>query len=175
MPDLTALPVLADQAPLASSGIRLSSLSEGTILQVIAGPAAPDQTARVERLAGEAGLAARTLSPCQWLLIGDQPTTHADRKRLLAALEPLASGIDQSHGRVRMRLEGPMAVNVLSKGTGVDLDPEAFPPGKSVVTLIGHVSAHLTRLDVEDFEISVLRGFAQAVWGDLSRMSEEYM
>lgn len=173
MPDLRALPALADCAPLVSPGIRLSPLPEGTVLQVVTGPGAPDQTANVERLAREAGLAARPLSPGQWLLVGDQPTGHADRKRLLAALEPLASGIDQSHGRVRMRLEGPMAVQVLSKGTAVDLDPGAFPPGRSVVTLVGHIAAQLKRQDAEAFEISVLRGFAEALWGDLAGMCEE--
>ena len=175
MPDLRALPALADRTPLVSPGIRLSPLPEGTVLQVIAGPGAPDQTANVERLAREAGLAARPLSPGQWLLVGDRTTRHADRKRLFAALEPLASGIDQSHGRVRMRLEGSMAAMVLAKGTAVDLDPRAFPPGNSVMTLIGHITAHLTRHGAEDFEVSVLRGFAEACWVDLAHMCEEFL
>lgn len=175
MPDLRALPALADQAPIVSPGIRLSPLPEGTIFQVIAGPGAHDRTAHVERLAGEAGLTARLLSPGQWLLVGDRPTSHADQKRLFSALEPQASGIDQSHGRVRVRLEGPMAVNVLSKGAAVDFDPHALPPGTSVTTLIGHIAAQLTRLDIEDFEITVLRGFAETLWIDLSGMSKEYM
>ncbi|WP_439619102.1 sarcosine oxidase subunit gamma family protein [Shinella sp.] len=175
MPDLRALPALADRTPLVSHGIRLSPLPEGTVLQMIVGPGAPDQTANVERLANESGLAARPLSPGQWLLIGDKPTRRADMKHLLAALEPQASGIDQSQGRVRMRLEGPMAVKVLAKGTAVDLNQRAFPPGRSVATLIGHIAAHLTRHDVEDFEISVLRGLAEACWIDLAGMCEEFV
>lgn len=175
MPDLRALPALADRAPLASPGIRLSPLPEGTVLQVVTGPGAPDQAVNVERLAREARLAARPLSPGQWLLVGDQPTGQADRNRLFGALEPLASGIDQSHGRVRMRLEGPMAAQALSKGTAVDLDPDAFPPGRSVVALIGYIAAQLTRHDAEAFEITVLRGFAEALWGDLAGMCEEFL
>lgn len=175
MPDLRALPALADRAPVVSPQVRLSPLPEGTVLQIIAGAKAPDQTAPVERLAAEAGLALRPLSPGQWLLVGDRPTGHPDRQRWLAALEPQASGIDQSHGRVRFRLEGPMAATVLSKGTAVDLDPGVFSPGRTAVTLVGHISAHLTRLDAESFEIAVLRGFAEALWDDLARMCKEFV
>ena len=171
MADIRSLPALADRRPLTSPQVTLSALPEGTVLQVIAGPKTPDLT----RLAEEAGLAARAIAPGQWFLVGDRPTAHPAMHRLLAMLEPNASGIDQSHGRVRMLVEGPMAAAVLSKGTAVDLDPSVFPPGTTAATLIGHVSAHLTRRDSEAFEITVLRGFAAALWDDLALMCAEYL
>jgi sarcosine oxidase subunit gamma len=63
-----------------------------------------------------------------------------------------------------------MATTALSRGTAVDLDPTAFLVGHATMTLIGHISAHLTRLDADRFEITVLRGFAEALWDDLARM-----
>jgi sarcosine oxidase subunit gamma len=95
-------------------------------------------------------------------------------KSLFAALEPRATGVDQSHGRVRIRIEGKMASRALSKGNAVDLDPSAFPVGQSAVTLIGHIAAHMTRVAPEAFEIIVLRGFAESLWDDLARMSLEF-
>lgn len=175
MPDIHPLPALADRKPVASQRIRLSALPEGTILQVIAGPEAPDQTASLARLATETGLALRATAPGQWLLVGDRPTAYPDMRRMLAALEPHASGIDQSHGRVHMRLEGPMAAVVLSKGTAVDLDPSVFPPGHTAATLVGHITAHLTCLDAQTFEITTLRTFAEALWDDLARMCAEFL
>ena len=171
MADIRSLPALADRRPLTSPQVTLSALPEGTVLQVIAGPKTPDLT----RLAVEAGLVARAIAPGQWFLVGNRPTAHQDMRRVLAMLEPDASGIDQSHGRVRMLMEGPMAAAVLSKGTAVDLDPTVFPPGTTAATLVGHVSAHLTRLDNEAFEITVLRGFAAALWDDLALMCAEYL
>jgi sarcosine oxidase subunit gamma len=56
----------------------------------------------------------------------------------------------------------------------VDLDQSALPVGRSATTLIGHIAAHLTRIDAECFEIVVLRGFAASLWDDLSRMSLEF-
>src|SRR5690606_26279886 len=108
MADIRSLPALADRRPLTSPQVTLSALPEGTVLQVIAGPKTPDLT----RLAGEAGLVARAIAPGQWFLVGNRPTAHQDMRRLLAMLEPDASGIDQSHGRVRMLMEGPMAAAV---------------------------------------------------------------
>lgn len=175
MSDLASLPALAGCKPLASPLVRLSALAEGTVLQVIVGPRVRDRTADLERLAAGAGLALRAIPPGQWLLVGDRPTAGAEMRRLVAALEPHAAGIDQSHGRVRLRLEGPMAAAVLSKGTAVDLHPGAFAPGRTVATLIGHVSAYLTRHETEAFEIAVPRSFAQALWDDLAAMCAEFL
>jgi sarcosine oxidase subunit gamma len=174
-PSLRALPALAGRTALASSRVRLSPLPEGTVLHVLAGPATADAADAVAKLAAETELSPRAIAPGQWLLVGDRPTAHSDMRRLLDGLEPLASGVDQSHGRVRLSLAGPRAADVLSKGTAVDLHPSAFPVGRTAPTLIGHVSAHITRLDAEAFEIVVLRGFAEALWDDLALMCAEYL
>ncbi len=42
--------------------------------------------------------------------------------------------------------------------------------GGSTATLIGHIAAHVTRVDKDAFEIIVLRGFAESLWDDLARM-----
>lgn len=174
MPDLRPLPALVARTPLTSPRVRLSALPAGTFLQVIAGPPALDQNFDIDRVATDAGLALRTISPGQWILVGDRATSYPDMRRLLRSLEPHGSGTDQSHSRVRMHLEGPMAAAVLSKGAAVDLDPSAFPQGHTVATLVGHISAHLTRLDAEAFEVAVMRSFAESLWDDLAQMCAEF-
>lgn len=164
-------PVLGAKRAIASTAIKLSPLPEGAIIHVLAAPDATDLEARLRELAkGDI----RAVSPGQWFIVGEQPLSHADMKALLAALEPLATGVDQSQGRVRIRIEGKMAERVLAKGTAVDLSLAAFPAGHSAVTLIGHIAAHLTRVDGQVFEIIVLRGFAESLWDDLARMSLEF-
>ncbi|MFT4000915.1 MAG: sarcosine oxidase subunit gamma [Rhizobium sp.] len=164
-------PVLGAKGAIASTAIKLSPLPEGTIIHVLAAPNALDLEARLRGLTkGDV----RAVSPGQWFIVGEQPLSHADTKALFNALEPQATGVDQSQGRVRIRIEGKMAERVLAKGTAVDLSPTAFPVSRSTTTLIGHIAAHLTRLDEQVFEVIVLRGFAESLWDDLVRMSLEF-
>jgi hypothetical protein len=58
------------------------------------------------------------------------PFSGAAMRLMPKSCSALSSGIDQSHGRVRMRLEVPVAASVLSKETAVDLDAPFFPPDK---------------------------------------------
>ena len=94
-------------------------------------------------------------------------------KDLHKKLAGLASIIDQSHGRVTIRIEGPKVRAVLAKGTPVDLHPETFPVGRSAVTQMAHVGIHLTRVAPDAYELSVFRGFSESFWEWLTEMSLE--
>ncbi|MFF2322830.1 sarcosine oxidase subunit gamma family protein [Agrobacterium sp. NPDC058088] len=167
----TLRPVLGAKRAIASTAIKLSPLLESAIIHVLAAPDATDLEFRLRDLAkGDV----RAVSPGQWFIVGEHPLSHADMKALFAILEPRATGVDQSQGRVRIRIEGKMAERVLAKGTAVDLSLAAFSVGHSATTLIGHIAAHLTRVDGQVFEIIVLRGFAESLWDDLVRMSLEF-
>lgn len=167
----TLRPVLGTKRAISSTAFKLSPLPEGSIIHVLAAPGTPDLERRLRGLAkGDV----RAVSPGQWFIVDEQPLSHADMKARLSALEPQATGVDQSQGRVRIRIEGTMAERVLAKGTAVDLAIGAFPAGRSTTTLIGHIAAHVTRVDARAFEIIVLRGFAESLWDDLVRMSLEF-
>nr|WP_313059113.1 sarcosine oxidase subunit gamma [Agrobacterium cavarae] len=167
----TLRPVLGAKKAFVSNMITLSALQEGTIIHVLAEPSAPAVEDRL-RAVGKGNV--RTVSPGQWFIVSDERLSHGELKALLDALEPQAMGVDQSQGRVRIRIEGKMVERVLAKGTAVDLSLPAFPVGSSVTALIGHITAHLTRLEESAFEIIVLRGFAESLWDDLVRMSAEF-
>lgn len=85
-----------------------------------------------------------------------------------------AAVVDQSHGRITLRVAGPNARNVLAKGTPVDLHRDQFTIGKSVVTQMAHVGVHLTRIADDEFELSVFRGFAESFWQWLTEQSAEF-
>jgi sarcosine oxidase subunit gamma len=170
----TLRPVLGAKPAISSAAVRLSPLPEGAIIHVLAQPSERDVASFLDGLAKGAALAVRPVSPGQWFIVGEEPMTYRDMRALFSALEPRATGVDQSHGRVRIRISGKMAERVLSKGTAVDLAPGSFPVGQSATTLIGHIAAHITCVDAETFEIIVLRGFAESLWDDLARMSAEF-
>ncbi len=166
MPDPIHMPVLANLTPLVSQRVSLVPLPEGTVVQVL-GPAERGDDLRT--LAGP-NFSVRENGPGQWFLVGDEPFQWASLK---AKLPQGFTAVDQSHGRVRIAIEGEAVEEVLAKGTGVDL--AVFEPGQAATTLIGHVASHLTRISADRFELLVMRSFAETVWADLKTMAAEHL
>ena len=170
---VTLSPALAGRAAVSRKGISVEAQPEGTLLHLLVHPTMGDAV----RLAADlmaVGLELRPLTTGQWFAVGDTALAHADLAALSATLKPQADIVDQSHGRVRIIVKGKMAARVLSKGTAVDLDIAVFPVGHATTTLFGHISAHVTRIGEDVFELIVLRGFAESLWDELAQMSLEF-
>ncbi|UJW87313.1 sarcosine oxidase subunit gamma [Devosia sp. SL43] len=154
-------------------GVVLSALPETSLLSLLA---APDAVALLERLAALATheqAQLRSAGYAQWLLIGAVGTS-LDLVAIEAALGRDAALVDLGHARVRISIAGPSAADALAKGCAIDLDPEAFPPGRSAQTLLGHIGVHLTRIGPEAFELIVMRSFALNLWQDLLVLSRAF-
>jgi heterotetrameric sarcosine oxidase gamma subunit len=67
------------------------------------------------------------VSPGQWFIVGNKLLSRSEITALISTLEPKADCVDQSHGRVRIRVSGSKVEQMLAKGTAVDLAPTAFP------------------------------------------------
>lgn len=79
------------------------------------------------------------LDPTMWL------TESADREADLALAR--LGAIEIGDARLVLAVEGRRARDLLAVGTGVDLDPAMFPPGRVVRTLFGRVTATLHHVD----------------------------
>jgi len=167
--ELVHRPALGAVKPVQASRIRLAPLPEGVILQII-GPL--DGAAPVADAARQAGLSLRPNGPGQWFLVSDVAMTSAAVEALRGSLGAGFTVVDQSHGRIRIAIEGMAVEDVLAKGTGVDL--AAFAVGHATSTLVGHIPVHLGRLSATAFELMSLRGFAESLWHDLQTMAAEY-
>ncbi|HTO32421.1 MAG TPA: sarcosine oxidase subunit gamma family protein, partial [Pararhizobium sp.] len=118
--------------------------------------------------------AVRHYGPGQWFVIGDAVLSSSEIFAKAAQLDGSGSIADQSHGRVRIGISGTAVESVLAKGTAVDLALSQYPVGRSAMTLIGHISALITRTGPNSFELMVLRGFAESLWDELIEMSLEF-
>jgi sarcosine oxidase subunit gamma len=170
---ITRRTALAGRPAVVCAGINIEVLPEGTVFHLLANPAS-DAMASLRADASSFGLSLRAVAPGQWFVIGEKLLSHAELKALEMRLKPKVDIVDQSHGRVRILVRGPMAVRVLAKGTAVDLALSAFPVGHASTTLIGHIAAHVTRIDQDAFELIVLRSFAESLWDELGLMSQEF-
>lgn len=151
--------------------VRMKAMPEHWLLHVLGAAGATDTERQLATL--DIG-AVRFAGPGQWLVVNDTAQPEEALARLQAALGNSAAFSDQTHGRVRIALEGPRAADVLSKGSAIDLDLGVFAVGRSGMTLMGHISVNLARTGPEAFELIVLRGFAESLWNDLIHMSLEY-
>ena len=120
------------------------------------------------------GHTAQWAGPDQYFVLAEGKAEGALYRELKARLSGIASVSDQSHGRVVIRVSGPKARAVLSKGTPVDLHADNFPVGKSALTQMAHVGIHLTRVGEDSFDLSVFRGFAESFWEWITEQAEEF-
>ncbi|MFD1300276.1 sarcosine oxidase subunit gamma [Methylobacterium marchantiae] len=121
-------------------------------------------------LAGEEGLI--WSGPGQWLAIAG---TRRRLDGLADAVTGLASVTDQSDGRALVRVSGPCAREMLSKGVAIDLHPRAFRAGSAAVTSIAHIGAQLwQRDDAPTYDLAVARSFAGSFWSWLSHAAAEF-
>lgn len=98
-------------------------------------------------------LAVREAAPDGWI---DQLTD---------ALAGAASVADQSSGYALLRIGGPGARALLSRGAFIDFDPQAFRAGSAAVTLIAHMGTVIwQRDDAPTYELAVFRSYADSFW-----------
>ncbi|BAB52561.1 sarcosine oxidase subunit gamma family protein [Mesorhizobium japonicum] len=166
--DLIHRPAISTEPLQGSDAFAMKALPEGAIVHVLAAPREQDLASFLVGL-GKGHVHA--VSPGQWFIVGDEPMTYSSMKALFEMLEPRATGVDQSGGRVRIRIDGRQSERILSTGTAIDLSAESFRVGQSATTLIGHIAAHITRIGSDSFELIVLRSFAESLWDDLTRVS----
>jgi sarcosine oxidase subunit gamma len=170
MPDLLRYrSALADKAASGGDTVRLEALPEGHLLHVMGATTAKE----IEACLLAAGIKDSSARPCgyrQWFVAGHDRLSDGQIRALADAVAGRAFISDQSHGRIRIRIYGKRAANVLSKGTAVDLHPSSFPEGNSAMTLFGHISAQLTRTGTDDFELTVLRSFSETLYGELETL-----
>jgi sarcosine oxidase subunit gamma len=118
------------------------------------------------------GLTMVGVQPYSWLAL--QPGGHALASRLDTKLGKLAMVTSLSHGRTLMRIAGPRARDVLSKGTPVDLHQAAFKPGMAAATQIGHVGVTVVCTGADSFDLVTLSTFAAGFWQGLCELSLEW-
>lgn len=109
------------------------------------------------QVTGEANHLALWVGPGQALVLGPP------------VAPPGAAVADQSSAWAVLTLTGPGAPDVLARLTPLDLRDGAFPETSTARTLIGHMTASLTRIGPETYEIMVFRSMADTAVHEITR------
>ncbi|UJW77792.1 sarcosine oxidase subunit gamma family protein [Rhizobium sp. SL42] len=158
---------LAELARILGDGTRLNVLTEGTLLLLLSRPGCVDKDWIGQHLDARSPADLRAFSPGQWLLVSDHLLDHA------AIAEALREGmdvVDQSHGRVRLELEGRNVQTVLAQATGLDLHGAPVALERSATTMIGHIGVHLTQTGADVFELIVMRSLVESLVEEIALM-----
>ena len=104
------------------------------------------------------------IGPGVWLAAFDKagPLMASE---LASSLIGLASVSDQSSTYAVLRISGPSARQILSRGAFIDFAPLVFGAGSAAVTVISHIGAIVWQVDdVPTFEVALFRSFAGSFW-----------
>lgn len=121
-------------------------------------------------------LAAFWLGPDEWLL----QTPPGQEGRIAGGLRDALHGLffavtDLSSGQTVIRISGPHAVDVLSKGCSLDLHPKVLGPARCAQTLVAKTTVLIRRLEESSkFDLTVRRSFAEYLVLWLRDAAEEY-
>lgn len=127
------------------------------------------------RVEGE-GIAFAWTGPDQWLAIAPRNAERDLERELKATLAGVASVVDQSDGRVVVRIQGPRARDVFAKGVPIDLHPRVFRPGDVAITHASHIGIILWQLDeAPTYEVALFRSYAESFAHWLDESAAEYV
>lgn len=116
----------------------------------------------------------RSAGPAEWLVVSEAIAPETLSRDLAAIGAANVSFIEQSDGRVILRVSGPKVRTILAKCTAVDLHAEVFALDHATNTLLCHVPANLCRTAEDEFEIAIMRSHAGFVFDELVEMGREF-
>lgn len=116
----------------------------------------------------------RFCGPGEWLVVSETVAGDTIARQLSDLGSARASFVDQSDGRVVLRIHGPKVRSILAKCTAIDLHPDLFEIGQSANCQICHVAANLARTGQDAFEIIVMRSFAGFLFDEMREMGREF-
>lgn len=101
------------------------------------------------------------------------------RQKLIDELQAVLEGqhsavVDVSDYYVVMRLSGARTLEVLGKGTPLDLHPRAFATGACAQTRFGHATVLLHKVTDDTVDLQVRWSFAEYVWTHIVDGTREY-
>lgn len=125
-------------------------------------------------LAEMAEVSVRPVGPAEWLLVSEAIAPESLARDLAALGSDRAAFVDQSEGRVILRLSGPHVRRILAKCAAIDLHRDVFPVGRATSLMVCHVAANLARIAEDAFEVVVPRSYAGFVFDEVVEMGREF-
>ena len=113
--------------------------------------------------------------PNQWMVISEGDAAEGLLEKIRQAVGDKAGVVDQSHGRVGLRLSGEHSRTVLQKNCPLDVHPRSFSAGSCALTTIAHIGALLIQVDdAPTYDLFVNRSFARSFADSIVHSCHEF-
>ena len=133
-------------------------------------PTSPNTTANNEKIT------ALWLSKKEWLIVNPSIDTEEVRSLQNHISDIHALALDVSDRWTAINVSGKKAIDVLSKGTAIDLDNSVFGSGACAQTTLWTVNVIIYQIDEKPtFDIFVDSTMAKFLWQWLEHSSKEYV
>ena len=133
-------------------------------------PTSPNTTANNEKIT------ALWLSKKEWLIVNPSIDTEEVRSLQNHISDIHALALDVSDRWTAINVSGKKAIDVLSKGTTIDLDNSVFGSGACAQTTLWTVNVIIYQIDEKPtFDIFVDSTMARFLWQWLEHSSKEYV
>ena len=133
-------------------------------------PTSPNTTANNEKIT------ALWLSKKEWLIVNPSIDTEEVRSLQNHISDIHALALDVSDRWTAINVSGEKAIDVLSKGTTIDLDNSVFGSGSCAQTTLWTVNVIIYQIDEKPtFDIFVDSTMAKFLWQWLEHSSKEYV
>jgi sarcosine oxidase subunit gamma len=174
---LDRVSALASAKPYSSNVLKIEEVRGFSLMQVSGLDAgfegklaalAGKLPAKVGVVAEHDGRAIMRIGPAQFWIIAPETDDLAPKLGGICAVTPLGNS------RVRIRLAGAPARDVLSKLMPLDFHPAIFTPGTFAMSGIHHTPVTVHCIEADAFDLYVLRTFALNVWEVITDAALEY-
>ena len=113
--------------------------------------------------------------PNQWMVISEGDAANGLLEKIRQTVGDKAAVVDQSHGRVGLRLSGEHARNVMQKNCPLDMHPISFAKGSCALTTVAHIGALLIQVDDSPtYDLFVNRSFARSFADSVKHSCHEF-
>ena len=104
------------------------------------------------------------MEPLKWWLLG----------KTINIPEPLGTSLELSHAFTSIKISGEKVRLLLNRHLPLDLRDNIFPINSSASSAIHHVSVKLFRINKDDYNLLIPRGFALSIWEILLESASQF-
>ncbi len=116
------------------------------------------------------------LGPDEWLVLSQLFISHEVMGKLVEVVSKrFATWVDVTNAQTVIRVTGPKAADLLSRGISYDLHPSVFSVGDCVQTVMARVPVTVLKheSDVQTIDLIVKRSFAEYLWNWLNDVAQQ--
>lgn len=127
------------------------------------------------QVANTSAFKALPISPGQWILISKKDAGSLFAGKISKEIKSVGYVSEQSESRICIRISGPKARELMSRGCQLDLHPSIVSKGYCAQTTMAQVGVLLHVVDDEPiYDLYVYSGFARSFWHWLTETAQQF-